>query len=221
MIEIKCRGADSLPLDTIEEFQGNLKKRSKKDIELIITSIKKYGFSFPFFVWNGDGHNRCLDGHGRIQALSEMRRRGENLPLFPVAYIEAENEEEAKQKLLRLNSMYGSMTKDSVLGFVGEMEIDRSELQLPSGSLDLEEKDGEIEGDIPFTEYLGEENNYIVLKFSTDIDWINAQTIFGLKSVKAFSTKKDEDNTAGFLKAGVGRVLDGVEAIRLIQEAGR
>ena len=57
MIRIECTGADSLPLDAIEEFQGNLKKRSKKDIDLIITSIEKYGFSFPFFIWNGTGHN--------------------------------------------------------------------------------------------------------------------------------------------------------------------
>jgi len=74
-IAIQCKGADVLPLDAIEEFQGNLKKRTKADIEKIIVSISKYGFSFPFFVWNGDGHNRCLDGHGRLQALCEMRPR--------------------------------------------------------------------------------------------------------------------------------------------------
>jgi hypothetical protein len=136
-IRIECRSADLLPLDAIEEFQGNLKKRSKADIEKIITSITKYGFSFPFFVWNGDGHNRCLDGHGRIQALAEMRRRGENLPLFPVSYVEAKDEAEAKQKLLRLNSQYGTMSVDSVLEFMGGLEIDSEELALPSGMLEL------------------------------------------------------------------------------------
>lgn len=38
-ISIQCKGADSLPLDAIEDFQGNLKKRSKKDIDSIIKSI--------------------------------------------------------------------------------------------------------------------------------------------------------------------------------------
>ena len=84
MIEIKCKGADLLPLDAIEDFQGGLKKRGKKEIDLIIKSIERFGFSFPFFIWNGSGHNYCLDGHGRIQALGELRRRGEYLPLFPV-----------------------------------------------------------------------------------------------------------------------------------------
>ena len=133
MIEIKCRAADLLPLDAIEEFQGALKKREKSDIDKIIKSIETYGFSFPFFVWNGDGHNRCLDGHGRIQALAEMRRRGESLPLFPVAYIEADDEAEAKQKLLRLNSQYGHMTMDSVLEFADGLDVEWNDLALPSG----------------------------------------------------------------------------------------
>lgn len=136
-IKITCRGADSLPLDAIEDFQGNLKKRSLKDIDLIIKSIEKYGFSFPFFVWNGSGHNYCLDGHGRIQALCEMRKRGVSLPLFPVAYIEAKDDTEAKQKLLRLNSQYGQMSIDSVLEFAEGMEVDFEDLALPAGTLEL------------------------------------------------------------------------------------
>ena len=146
-IRIECRGADLLPLDAIEEFQGNLKKRTAADVQKIITSITKYGFSFPFFVWNGDEHNRCLDGHGRIQALGEMRRRGENLPLFPVSYVEAKDEDEAKQKLLRLNSQYGTMSVDSVLEFMDGLEIDSEELNLPSGTLEIGESEAATKGE--------------------------------------------------------------------------
>ena len=125
-IKISCQAADTLPLDAIEEFQGNLKKRSKKDIDKIIRSIVEYGFSFPFYVWNGTGHNYCLDGHGRILALTEMRKRGTDLPLFPVVYVDAENEEEAKQKLLRLNSSYGDITQSGFEEFTQglKMEMD-------------------------------------------------------------------------------------------------
>ena len=134
-ITIQCSGADKLPLDAIEDFQGNLKKRGKKEIDAIITSIEKYGFSFPFFVWNGDGHNRCLDGHGRIQALAKMREDGYDLPLFPVAYVEAKDEDDAKQKLLRLNSQYGAMSIDSVLEFTDGIKVEWDELQLSAGTL--------------------------------------------------------------------------------------
>jgi len=141
-IRIACTGSDMLPLDAIEDFQGGLKKRGKKEIEQIITSIMRFGFSFPFYVWNGSGHNYCLDGHGRIAALSELRRRGENLPTFPVVYIDAKDEAEAKQKLLRLNSQYGIMTMDSVLEFAGELSLDGAELSLPGIELvNVSEKD--------------------------------------------------------------------------------
>jgi hypothetical protein len=152
MIRIECTGADSLPLDAIEEFQGNLKKRSKKDIELIITSIEKYGFSFPFFIWNGTGHNYCLDGHGRIQALSEMRRKGEDLPMFPVVYVEAKDEAEAKNKLLRLNSQYGEMTIESVMEFTDGIDIQFEELCLGlDEKKDINDKKGKKETLEPYT----------------------------------------------------------------------
>jgi hypothetical protein len=167
-IRIECKGADVLPLDAIEEFQGNLKKRTKSDIQKIITSIEKYGFSFPFFVWNGDGHNRCLDGHGRIQALSEMRKNGVDLPLFPVSYVEAKTEGEARQKLLRLNSQYGKMSMDSVLEFADGLEIEKSELNLPGVNFDPAEKN-----------MIGEtEKNSYYNEFSDDISMYNNTPIF-------------------------------------------
>ncbi|MDR1174094.1 MAG: ParB N-terminal domain-containing protein [Treponema sp.] len=130
-LRITCRGADSLPLDAIEEFQGNLKKRTKKDTERLIKSILKYGFSAPFFVWQGDGHNYCMDGHGRIKALSELRKQGYDLPLFPAVYIEAVSADEAKQKLLRIDSRYGAITQEGFAEFTASMEIEMAELSLP------------------------------------------------------------------------------------------
>jgi hypothetical protein len=127
-VEVTCRGADLLPLDAIEEFQGNLKTRTKKDVDKVIASIKKYGFSFPFFVWNGSGHNYCFDGHGRIIALTKMREDGWELPHFPVDYIEAKNESEAKKKLLQLNSRYGKITSSGFNEFVADIEFTEEEV---------------------------------------------------------------------------------------------
>jgi hypothetical protein len=61
-IRITCKAADFLPLESIEEFQGNFKKRTKKEIHQIIVSILKFGFSFPFFAWRYNGRHWCLDG---------------------------------------------------------------------------------------------------------------------------------------------------------------
>ena len=136
-IEINCTGSDTIQLHELTEFQGELKERSAGDIEKIIKSIKKHGFSFPFFVWKNDGKNNVLDGHGRLLALKQMAAAGEEIPALPCVYISAKDEAEAKEKLLKLNSQYGHMTADSVAAFLGDIKIDFDELALPDGVLDL------------------------------------------------------------------------------------
>ena len=137
MIVINCTGSDTIQLHELTEFQGELKERSAGDVEKIIKSIKKHGFSFPFFVWKNDGKNNVLDGHGRLMALQQMAAAGEEIPALPCVYISAKNEAEAKEKLLKLNSQYGHMTADSVAAFLGDIKIDFDELALPDGVLDL------------------------------------------------------------------------------------
>jgi hypothetical protein len=195
-INICCTGSDSLPLDSIEEFQGKLKKRSKKDIEKIIRSIVEYGFSFPFFIWQGEGHNYCLDGHGRILALAEMRKLGTDLPCFPVSYIEAENEEQAKQKLLRLNSQYGNMTFDSVVEFADGMEINSDELGLngieiinvDDGDLEEEKKEEKTESmDKPYKQV------HILLSMSQDDFLENSAEIKNIKKLDGVEYVQSEN----------------------------
>ena len=150
-LRITCKVSDFLPVESIKEFQGNFKKRSKKEIEQIIISILKFGFSFPFFIWYSEGQYWCLDGHGRILTLMEMKKHYYALdekerlyikkeppppmPDLPVVYIEAENEAEAKQKILRLNSTYGIIDIVGFQSFINGLEIEWGELALPNGDL--------------------------------------------------------------------------------------
>ena len=147
-MKINCNTQDTLPLSALTEFQGNLKIRDDTDFEKIEKSIKKHGFSFPFFVWKKGKINYCLDGHGRIGALQRMVARGEKLPDLPVVYVKCKDEAEAKELLLKLNSQYGHMTADSVREFLGDLQIDLSDLALPEGTLDLSLKqEEETKGD--------------------------------------------------------------------------
>jgi hypothetical protein len=134
-IEIKCTGSTTLDFKDITEFQGNFKFRQASDIDKIIKSIETYGFSFPFFIWQSGKLNYCLDGHGRLAAMKELQKRGYELPKFPVVYVEAKDEGEAKQKLLRMNSIYGNITAEGVLEFLNGIEVDFNEIALPSGEL--------------------------------------------------------------------------------------
>ena len=73
-----------------------------------------------------------------------------------------------------------------------------------------------VEGDVPFTEVLNEEHNYLVLYFDNEVDWLQAKTLFGCKSVKCLSTRSDGSIPKGREKYAVGRVLNGPNAINQI-----
>jgi hypothetical protein len=130
-IKITCDVGDFLPLDSIAEFQGEFKKRDQYDIENIIKSLVKYGINFPFFIWQDQGVSYCLDGHGRRTALLRLRERGWAIPDVPVVYVYAKDRAEAVQKLLRLNSRYGTITENSVADFIGNIAVELSELAIP------------------------------------------------------------------------------------------
>jgi len=150
-IKVACKGAGVLDIAQIVDFQGNLKRRGIEDIEKLKTSVLKYGFSFPFFIWVNNGINYCFDGHGRLMALKELRKEGYSVPELPVVYVEAKDEDEAKQKLLRLNSQYGQMTLESVLDFAKGLDLIAEELSLmDGGEIDLE---GPLSLDLDFQNY--------------------------------------------------------------------
>ena len=149
-IKIACKTKEHLKLDELTEFQGSLKKRDEADIDKIVRSIRKFGFTFPFFVWKHRGVNYVLDGHGRILGLRRLDELGFKVPPLPVVYVSCKSERDARELLLRLNSQYGRMTKESVLEFIGSFEIETGELELPGGVIDFcaaEEKPDVSDGD--------------------------------------------------------------------------
>ena len=147
--KIACETKDYLDWHNITEFQGGLKIRDEADIEKAKTSILKYGWSFPFFVWVSGKTNYCLDGHARIKVLKALEEEGYLIPELPVVYIQAKNKTEAKQKLLRLNSNFGHFTKESVLEFAEDIDLNFDEIALPDSVIDFSESGevAETEGD--------------------------------------------------------------------------
>ena len=131
MITITCEAHQTLSLSDMTEFQGGLKTRTESDYLKIQSSIRKYGIAFPFFVWKMYGINYVLDGHGRLGALERIHQQGEEVPQLPVVYIEADDEKQAKNLLLRLNSRYGEITADGIKEFLSDVEIDLDDVHLP------------------------------------------------------------------------------------------
>ena len=143
-ISIKCETKDTLELAELTEMQGGLKSRTDIDFDKIKLSIIKYGFSFPLFVWKAD-KNYLLDGHGRFNTLCKMQKDGYIIPPLPVVYIQAKDKKEAKQKLLRLNSQYGKMTKESVLEFAEDIDLNFDEIALPDTTIDFADDTDAVE----------------------------------------------------------------------------
>jgi len=166
MIEIKCKGADTLPIDRILEFQGGLKELSKENEKKLRNSILKFGFIAPLFLWDDHGEWKLLDGHQRIKTLLKMRKEGYDIPLLPVDYIEADSEEDAKRKLLHITSQYGEFTADGFENFTfgldgfEDIRLTNDEFVLPDfepATIDEQGRLDELEPKIVICPHCGKE----------------------------------------------------------------
>ena len=116
MLIFRCSTQDELRLSELEPFQGTLKRRSDKVIQELADNIKEEGLLMPFVVWRTqDGHNKLLDGHGRLLALQKLDTPSDYA--VPVIFVDAENENQAKQALLQIVSSYGNISKKGALAF--------------------------------------------------------------------------------------------------------
>jgi ParB-like chromosome segregation protein Spo0J len=119
-IPVTCKGSKSVALETLQDFQGNLKTLQLDELEKLKRSILKYGFSFPVFVWK----DSILDGHQRLFALKELLKEDHTIGNIPVVEIQAKNKTEAAEKLLLINSRYAEIEYDGLQKFIDENQID-------------------------------------------------------------------------------------------------
>ena len=132
-IAVNCKSADTLPIDRILEFQGELKKLSKQNRDKLMNSILKHGFIAPLFVWHDSGDYRLLDGHQRLATLIHMRQKGYDIPMLPVDYIQADSEDDAKRKLLQITSQYGEFSIEGIQEFTAGIDFDFDSIRLTDG----------------------------------------------------------------------------------------
>lgn len=119
MLKINCKTSDTVKLQTLVPFQGNLKKRKKEDIQSLIDSLTSEGMMMPFAVWKHEEKNYLLDGHGRLEALVRMSIKDMDIMTqeLPCIYIEAETEDQARKSLLQITSSYGKIDKKGIIDF--------------------------------------------------------------------------------------------------------
>jgi len=150
VIPITCGYQDILSPSQILDLQSNLKTKTRSQLDKLKNQILKYGFSFPLFVWQNDEKIYSIDGHGRRFVVEELLKDGYRFKYedgticdkIPVVMIQAKDRQEAKEKLLAVNSNYGTFTEDGLYSFLNEpnfeLNFDELKVDLELPGIDLE-----------------------------------------------------------------------------------
>ena len=113
-------------------------------MEKLKARILEDGFNVPFFVWDDKGEYRILDGHQRLRALLSLRQDGYDIPMLPVALIEATDEADARKKLLAISSQYGEFDASELADWLDEVGESVAEtLRLVDSEVNIEPSGGE------------------------------------------------------------------------------
>lgn len=129
-IRVTCEGAGRLSLLEMRPLQGDLKKLSKGSYKKLRAEILENGFSFPIAVWEDRSTNDfyILDGHQRHETLRRMKEEGFKIPELPVVYVQAEDLNRAKMKLLAAASQFGEVSGPDLEKFIRGIDGEISEL---------------------------------------------------------------------------------------------
>ena len=197
-------------MEEIKFDKRNYRKHNQRNKELIKKSLEECGA----------GRSIVIDNEGEIIAGNGIYEQAKALNI-PVKIIESDgselvvvkrtdlapDDEKRKQMAVMDNSTSDSSEFDMKL-----LQKDFEIPQLEEIGIDVKIKEEkEDKPDIEFTEELLEEHNYVVLYFDNSVDWLQAESLFGLKTVQALGSKE------GFRKMGVGRVLKGSEALERLK----
>ena len=198
-------------INNIKPYKKNPRKNDEA-IPYVMESIKQFGFKNPVIL---DKNNVIVAGHTRIESAKRL-----GITEIPCIYADDLTDEQIKAFRLA----------DNKVAEIAEWDIDLLDTELDDildidmtdfgfeKTIEEKVKEAKKDGDVEFSEVLGEEHNYIVLYFDNDVDWLQAQTLFDIKPVKCGSTRKDGKITKSMQRIGIGRVLNGAEAINKILE---
>ena len=150
IIEITCGYQETISPTEVKDLQGELKDKTREQLDKLKRQILKHGFSFPLFVWRDKNKDvYAIDGHGRRFVSEELINEGYKFKYkdkkvvtdIPIVWIEAKSKREAKEKLLALNSSFGRISDEGFYGFLfepgAELDFDEIKMDLDLPGLDL------------------------------------------------------------------------------------
>jgi ParB-like chromosome segregation protein Spo0J len=181
----------------------NPRQLSIEQFDKIQESLTRFGFVDPVIVNTHKGReNIIVGGHQRVKVWQSMGNKK-----VPTVEVDLPIEKE-KELNVRLNKASGDWDWDMLANAFNADDL--IEWGFTEDELQIKEDEPEEQPEVVFSEYLGEANNYVVLKFNNEIDWLAATTHFELSSVHS-----KRANGKPWSK-GIGRVIDGAEYLNNI-----
>ena len=219
-IPVYCSHDKIIPVAELKPNPKNPNRHPGDQVELLAKVIEAQGWRQPVKVSTRSG--LIVSGHGRYEAALFL-----GCPV-PVDFQDYPGEAEeladllADNRIAEMAEMDNDMLKE-LFADLGEMDFSADLAgytdDVVSALVDAVDGDTEVVGDVPFSEVLREEHNYIILYFDNEVDWLQAESVFPLETVKALSTRKDGKLTAGQERKGIGRVIRGADALEAIRSA--
>ena len=182
-------------------------------VDYVANSLKEFGFKVPCVI---DSEKNVVCGHTRLKAAKK-------LGIKEVPCIIADDLTEEQIKAFRLSdNKVGEFAEwdfnllDEELS--GIFDIDMKQFGFDLQSIIDDEDDKKEDGEVPFTEVLGEEHNYIVLYFDNEIDWLQMQSLIDIEEKMNLSTRKDGEIRNNMKRISTGRVFNGKEVLERLRE---
>ena len=192
----------------IKQNEENPRFIKDKKFKKLVKSIKKFPKMLEVRRLVVDENMIVLGGNMRLRALKSA-----GIFEVPIDQVFDWSEEEKREFIIKDNLSFGEWDWDILANEWNNELLGEWGMDIPYTEDDVEEMQNPMneQSEKPFATELDSQSNYLILKFNTDIDWLQAKTLFGLKT----ETGRRANGKAWSM--GIGRVLNGVDAINKIQ----
>lgn len=186
----------------------NLNKGTEEGRRLIEKSLRKFGA----------GRSVLIDKNNRIIAGNKTHENAEAIGMDDVIIVETDGRKlvAVKRTDIDLDSPEGrEMALADNATVKADLKWDTKEMDDMAADFGIDPEEwgisptggGEKEKpEVPFTEILGEEHNYVVLYTDSEVDWLQMQSVLDIGRVRELSTARKKENVNA-KKVGIGRVM--------------
>ena len=200
---------NKIKIQKLKENPDNPRIISRDKFRKLVNSLKEFPQMLKLRPIVVDEDNIILGGNMRYKAALE-------LGLSEVWVIQADDltKDQKAEFIIKDNAGFGkwdweTLANDWSMEVLTDWGVD---VVIDQDDIAEMENPNNMNTENVFATELDMQSNYIVLKFNNDIDWIQAKTLFELKT----ETARRQNGKAW--SQGIGRVVDGVKAIKKIKE---